>query len=134
VTRPTDIELPESLPPIDAVEVVDLCGIGIGPRDFVTRAADAPSTKIRGRKARRVAALWRALPPGNQARCHIPPFGLRFYAKGRILAQASICWRCNNLHGEAGGRDLFYEFDASANVSRELLSLLEYAVGHPASK
>jgi hypothetical protein len=50
-----------------------------------------------------------------------------------MLAQASICWRCNNIHGEANGEELFYEFDASQQPARELLSLCEQATGHPAA-
>jgi hypothetical protein len=125
---------PASLSTIDEVEVVDLCGLAVGPGTFVTQAAGAPAVRLSGADAQRISELWRSLPPGEQARCHVPPFGLRFYSRGRLLAQGSICWRCNNIHGEAMGETLFYEFDASHKTARELLALLERAVGHPATE
>ena len=66
-------------------------------------------------------------------RCHMPPFGLRFYSAGDVIAQASICWECNNIYGEVKGRKLYYGFDASQAASRELLALAERVIGHPSA-
>ena len=52
-------------------------------------------------------------------RCHNPPFGLRFYTEDGLQRQCSICWRCNNIHGDFG-----YEFDADHAISQKLLALL----------
>jgi hypothetical protein len=124
---------PSSLPRIDAVDVVDLYGISAAGVDrYMTEAVDAPSVRLTGVAAERVAALWRRLPPGKQARCHTPPFGLRFYSAGRLVSQASICWECNNIFGEAGEDQVFFEFDASQPVSRDLLAECQRAIGHPA--
>src|SRR5688572_11429846 len=82
---------PSSLPSVDAVDLVDLSGVyANGVDDYMDAAADAPSVRVSGAEAERIAALWRQLPPGEQARCHVPPFGLRFYAGGRVLSRASI--------------------------------------------
>jgi hypothetical protein len=124
---------PTSLPAIDEVEIVDLDGLGVG-LGFVTEAAEAPSVRVLGADAQRIAELWQSLPPGKQYRCHTPPFGLRFRSGGEVVAQASICWKCNNIFGEAGGASLFREFDGEHEISRQLLSLLENAIGHPAEE
>ena len=69
----------------------------------------------------RIAALWRALPPGEQARCHTPPFGLGFWRAGRKLLEASICWDCDNVYGYIGDQPLHFAFDSKAPVSVSLL-------------
>jgi len=71
-----------------------------------------------------IAQLWRVLPPGKQARCHVPPFALRFFADGEILMEASLCWHCNNICLREGETFSGYEFDGRAEVSRELLAVL----------
>jgi hypothetical protein len=79
-----------------------------------------------------IISLWQALPPGESARCHVPPFGVRFFSGETVMCQASICWRCNNIYGEAGGQQFYYFFDAKAPSSRSLLSLFEALLGTPA--
>lgn len=123
---------PQSLPAITSVEVVHLRGIW-PERGGVTymqaaAAAGAPMVVVQGDEAQRIAELWRSLPPGNQARCHIPPYALRFHSGDVVVCEASICWECNNIHGAAEGSDLFYEFDAKAPASQALLA----ACGHSA--
>ena len=126
---------PSSLPPIDAVDVVDLSDVDADRvEEYMDAAANAPSIRVSGAEATRIAALWRELPPGEQARCHIPPFGLRFYSGGRLISRGSICWRCNNIFGDAGDEHLFFAFDASQPTSRELLAECERVVGHPAAE
>jgi hypothetical protein len=104
------------------VEVVVLSDVD-PPRvsDFLKAAGDAPSVTVKGATALRIAQMWRELPPGETARCHIPPFGLRFIADGRVICEGSICWECNNIYGNAGGRAFFYEFDTEAAGSQALL-------------
>jgi hypothetical protein len=114
--------IPSSLPPIDAVDVVDLFGVDSdGIADYMGAAANARCVRVVGADAQRIASLWRKLPAGEQARCHIPPFGLRFYSNGRIVTQASICWECNNIFGDAAGERLFFEFNANGRSSWDLL-------------
>ncbi|QOV91912.1 hypothetical protein [Humisphaera borealis] len=119
---------PTSLPPFDSVEVVDLDG------DITTTAArmfgQTPAKRVRatGAQAQRLGDLFRALPPGEQARCHIPPFGLLFRLGETVVAAVSICWQCNNVHGHGGQVSLYFQFDASAKVSRELLAACKKAI------
>lgn len=116
---------PESLPPVTEVQVVALDGVWPDRVSDLGRAADeGRCVRVRSDAAERLAALWRRLPPGRQARCHVPPYGLRFLAGGREVCAASVCWRCNNIYGEAEGAPLHYEFDADDPVSRELLTAL----------
>jgi hypothetical protein len=120
---------PSLLPPIDAVEVVDLADVcPDGVEAFMNAATDAPSARMSEGDAQRIAALWRGLPAGHQARCHNPPFGLRFYHREQLVCQASICWECNNIFGSSGGERLCFEFDASDAVSCELLAACERAL------
>ncbi|MDX6696469.1 MAG: hypothetical protein QOF02_4072 [Blastocatellia bacterium] len=53
---------------------------------------------IEGAAARRLAALWRAQAYApDRAMCHDPSYAVRFYAKGKELFYASVCWGCNNI-------------------------------------
>ena len=116
---------PASLPPITSVEIVALKSIiAIRVSQYMQSACNAPSVSIGGDDAQRIADLWRSLPPGEQARCHIPPYGLRFRDKERVVCEASICWECDNIYGEANGRQFSYEFDASHATSTMLLAEL----------
>jgi hypothetical protein len=121
---------PSSLPAVTAVEVIALVGewrrdrveamFGVVPAGLAVR--------VEGPAAERIADLWRRLPPGRQARCHLPPYGLRFLVGREVVCQASVCWRCNNVYGEAAGRPLHYEFDADDAASQELLAELQRVV------
>ena len=100
-----DTYSPASLPDISSVEVVSLEGVEADRADqYMDNAAAAPSVRLDGDAAQRIAALWRRLPPGEQARCHTPPFGLRFRTGERVVCQASLCWECNNSSGNGEGR------------------------------
>jgi hypothetical protein len=114
---------PAHLPDIDIVEVVDLSGVEpdrVG--DYMPVAGNAPHVRLTGDSAQHLARLWRLLPPGGGIRCHLPPFGLRFYKDGEVLLQASLCWQCNNLYGNVKGESIGCAFDARSDVAQELLS------------
>jgi hypothetical protein len=54
---------------------------------------------LQGTEAQKVAALWRRQTFNqNMGVCHEPNYAIKFYAKGRLLAYASICWSCNNIY------------------------------------
>jgi hypothetical protein len=107
---------------------------GIDPdRDgYMPHARQAPAVSVTGHDAQRIAALWRALPPGEQYRCHAPPFGLRFLRTGRLIDEASVCWQCNNLWGRRPGGRWYYPFDAKHPASQELLRTCERLAGFDA--
>lgn len=113
---------PEGLPAVELVEVVLLRGLA--PQhvsDFMREAEHAPRVVVGGRDAQRAAELWRALPPGEQARCHVPSYGLRFFFSGVLVVEASVCWECNNAFGRDPDGEIHFEFDATAPTARELL-------------
>jgi hypothetical protein len=56
---------------------------------------------------RRVAALLAALPDGEEARCHHPVFGLRLDPGTPDELRMSICFQCNNIYLDGGGRRRF---------------------------
>ena len=99
---------PSRLPPVTRVEVYRL---GRGH----------PSVAVEGAAAQALADIWRKLPPGHQRRCHNPRYGVRFLAHREVACEATVCWSCHNVHGVLAGGPFAYEFDADADVSRELL-------------
>lgn len=124
-----------SLPAVDAVEVVNLRGLN--PKrvsEYMAEAKHSRCVRLVGNEAQQIAAAWRSLPEGEQARCHIPTFGLRFYAGGELILEASICWQCNNIAGKAGAESVFFVFDGEHAQSRELLAMLEQVMRKPAGE
>ena len=102
---------PSRLPSIDVVEVQAI------PRRH-------PPVAVHCVTAVMVAELWRQLPPGRQARCHNPGYALNFHSGSLVVCTATLCWECNNIHGEANGEVFVYEFDARHEVSQALLAEL----------
>src|SRR3712207_962836 len=120
---------PAQLPEIDAIDVVDIRRIeanNVG--NYMREAIDAPYAHLTDESAQQIASLWRELPSGEQSRCHIPPFGLRFYSNGKLQLQASICWECDNIFGDSKGDDIWFAFDAQSETAQKLLSLCKQAV------
>ena len=123
---------PSQLPDIDIVELVELSGLQ------PNRVSDKNLRFVRVKKetAQKIAYLWRQLPPGEQMRCHYPPFGLRFYMGNKLVVQGSICWECNNIFcwecnnifAQENGENLIYEFDTQHSHSRQLFALLQHIV------
>lgn len=116
---------PATLPAIDAVEIFSIDGWPLSEVNL----QEVPCVRLSGNDAERITALWRALPPGEGSRCHIPPFALRFFAQGKLVCEASICWRCDNIHCRTGTTEFGLEFDGSQPTSRELLRECEAATG-----
>lgn len=126
---------PSSLPGIDAVEVVSLRGLYPDRvNEYMAAAKEARRVRLVGSEAERIAQIWRALPEAEQKRCHGPPFGLRFFAGNELVCEASICWRCNNIFGQASADEIFFEFDGSLALSRELLKACESSLGESAAE
>lgn len=79
-------------------------------------------------QTQQIVWAWRFLSPGDQARCHIPPFALRFHDENGIRLTASVCWECNNVHTEGANGFKGFSFDASTPVAQGLFSLCERVV------
>lgn len=127
---------PTQLPDVDTVEVLILAGSTdrslaqflpftqvFAVRDW-ERFRVSYSIKVSGDVAHEIAELWRHLPPAGQFKCHFPPLGLRFYAEGLLLLEASICWQCNNILLKTNGNNTVYEFNGRHEVSQKLLAKL----------
>jgi len=80
---------PEKLSEIGAVDVLILDGKGA--LEGMKILDDAPHKRVEGQASQEIAHLFRQLPSGDPARCHTPPFGLRFYTEDSLLRQCSIC-------------------------------------------
>lgn len=111
------------LPPIDEVEIVPL-----GDEDdaaTLQQNLQMPCVRVGGETAQNLARLWRHLPPAAQMRCHIPPYGFRFYQQGQSVLVASVCWKCNNIWLIVKSEQKLYEFDAQHSIAQELLAMAE---------
>ena len=108
---------PEKLPEVSTIDILILDGSGA--IEGLSILDDAPRKRIEDQVVQEIANLFRQLPSGNPARCHTPPFGLRFYTEDSLQRQCSICWECNNIYG-----DFQYDFDAEDSISQNLLALL----------
>ncbi|WP_171183995.1 hypothetical protein [Alienimonas chondri] len=116
---------PSSLPPVDAVTVVDLQELG-STLEAVRAASEEPCDQALGQE---IASAWRRLELGMQARCHLPPVAFRFFSNGEAILEATVCWKCNNILGERGGERISISFNSSCEAAAELLSLAERAIG-----
>ena len=126
---------PASLGAIDTVDVVALAGLdGLDDielpsiHDAVRLTAIRGDVRLTGEDAQRIATLWRALPAGEEARCHTPPYGLRFWRGGRLLAEASLCWECDNARGYAGAETIAFAFNSRSAVAQSLLMQLRHVL------
>jgi hypothetical protein len=116
------------LPAIEALEVVDLRDVEAARvGSFMANAGGAPSVRLSGKAAQSIADLWRALPHGEQDRCHAPPFGIRFHFVNQATLHVSICWQCNNVFGFDADAPTHGEFDAGSAAARELFFRLAAA-------
>ena len=103
---------PSALPAVDAVTVIPRGGSEV---------------TCEGEAAQAIASAWRRLENGRQARCHVPPFGFRFLSHGEVMLEATVCWRCNNIHGRRAGEPVLITFDSKCEAATELLHLAEQA-------
>lgn len=118
--------LPSTLPEVDTVVIVSLGKIDRpASGNYIAASTGAPSVSLQDQAAVEIAELWRALPSGMQARCHLPPYGLKFQLRGARILEASICWKCNNIVGTLNGAPFHFEFDSEAPPSVELLDTLK---------
>ncbi len=117
---------PASLPSITGVDLLDLRDVWPDHGNpYMLEVANTPGIAVSGEEAQRIAELWRKLPAGDQSRCHLPHFGLRFRAGDKIVCQASICWKCDNIYGDAEGRPVHFAFDSTHAIAQELLALFQ---------
>jgi hypothetical protein len=121
---------PASLPAFDGVEVVSLQEVA-SDRDhgYMPAAVDAPGVRLSAEEVLQVRSGLQSLPVGRTLRCHRPLVGARLLRDQKLVAQLSICWRCNNLFGWVGEQPVHYAFDRASVGARRLNVLLNQAVG-----
>ena len=82
---------------------------------------------LQGAEAQKVAALWRRQTYNqNMGVCHEPNYAIKFYARGRLLAYASICWSCNNIYfitPKSKRRQSFAGYDSRGEQLSEIFRL-----------
>lgn len=127
---------PTQLPEIDQVEVLTL-GFEFGEESTLSRLSTGwdgfpihlATIVVDPRVVTAIADLWRTLPTDEQARCHIPAYGVRFFADNIMILQASICWECNNIWMLIGEERTSYHFNGQSEPAQRLLRLLRYLSG-----
>jgi hypothetical protein len=77
--------------------------------------------------AKEFLKVWNSLKydPSFSKRCHGPVFGVRFYRQGKMLAYASICWKCNNIRITGPGVKLSQGFDTKDPEAEKLLTIFK---------
>jgi hypothetical protein len=121
---------PSDLPEVTAVEIIDLRGISANlVSGYMRHADDAPSVRCEDHRVSRIAEAWRSLPVGESIRCHTPPIGIRLYQQHELVAEASICWRCQNMFGRSLGQEFGYSFSAESAAARALFELTAGIIG-----
>ncbi|MBS1793574.1 MAG: hypothetical protein JSS81_06960 [Acidobacteria bacterium] len=98
--QPKKIYLPftKNLPKIDKVRIYELYQADLEGMDRTRNGEILAEVTLRAAPARKVAAVWRKLEyrPGLSA-CHEPHYSVEFYARGRLIVRASVCWACDNI-------------------------------------
>jgi hypothetical protein len=83
---------------------------------------------IEGIEARAVAVLWRTQRYRSiSADCHYPAYGIKFYARGKVVLYASLCWQCNNIAYIEPKLGATQGFDGESSKGKELLELFSKA-------
>lgn len=87
-----------NLPAIDQVELLKLT-LKDDHRNGEHWNGEIDATKVlRGPEAQKIASLWRGQTyTPNVSACHEPAYAIKFYAKGKLLVYATVCWSCNNM-------------------------------------
>ncbi len=118
-------------PDTDAVE---LMGLGedcraLEPADFHTcrnvhcRAAWRRS--LSAEETHQVLRLWRNVPTASdQARCHIPAFGLRLFREGVEIQRVAPCFDCGNASIWTPTGEDWQIIDGESEAARQMLAML----------
>jgi hypothetical protein len=83
-----------NLPRIDRVELFKL---KLNKQDEWDGGIIASKT-VDAAKAKKLASLWRRQTyTSSQSACHNPGWAIKFYARQKLLAYATVCFSCNNI-------------------------------------
>jgi hypothetical protein len=83
-----------NLPRIDRIELFKL---KLNRHDEWDGAIIASKT-LGGTAAQKLASLWRRQTYNeSESACHNPGWAIKFYAREKLLAHATVCFSCNNI-------------------------------------
>lgn len=123
------------LKPIDRVEISAIgegdseSPVPKGPRLPYGRYGIYATKVVEGEEAERLARMWRGLRFGGLgAACHEPPYGLRFFSRGDLVFETTVCWVCWNVTLPGWG---FCGFGSGTTNPYDLLDRLKAIVPHP---
>lgn len=91
---------------------------------------DIGATKmVEGEEAQKIAAVWRGqrLMGISYVACHLPPYAIKFYEKGKLVLFASVCWECQNIGFETPLIKPYIEFDINSKQSLKLKEIFQKA-------
>jgi hypothetical protein len=80
---------------------------------------------VSGQDSEQILGLLAELPNGEQMRCFMPHFGVRFWAGETLRAEAALSFKCNNALTFVDGRRGWFEFDAVSQPALKLHGALE---------
>jgi|GEM_PF-3164428 len=74
---------------------------------------------LEGEEAKKIASLWREQYWGGLgARCHFPPYAVKFYSGDKLIVYASVCWECHNIGFST--LDFYQGFNAENDEAKKL--------------
>lgn len=108
-----------NLPRIDKVEVLKLKLDG-----DLWRGEIESSKTLTGIEAQKIASIWRRQTYlSNGAICHNPAYGIKFYSGQELLADATVCWDCNNIRFWTPRLTGTQYFDGEGKRGQQLLQI-----------
>lgn len=81
--------------------------------------------ELTGKDARPLLDLVRQFEPATEARCHMPRYSLVFWGPQHPVAEAALCFHCNNGQTRIASELGWISFDAKASPATELLQWMK---------
>ena len=113
-----------NLPHIDRVELLKL---KLNRQDEWDGGIIGTKT-LDGTKAQKLASLWRRQTYNDrQSACHNPGWAVKFYARGKLLAYATVCFSCNNISMITPDLPTRQNFGGYEPIGEQLEQMLSHA-------
>jgi hypothetical protein len=81
--------------------------------------------ELRGEEARPLLDLVNQFEPAEQERCHLPRYSLVFWGPNHPVAEAALCFQCNNGRTRIASELGWINFDGKAAPATELLEWMK---------
>lgn len=83
---------------------------------------------VEGPEAQAIASLWRTQRYISfTADCHVSSYGIKFYARGKLILYASVCWERDIIAFLEPRFGFMQGFDGKSRKSKELLEVFSKA-------